>query len=45
MLREIDFNLWVVEKPFKYFGLEVGTRMTIGRLIDGNRASRFHSAT
>ena len=31
MLREIDTNLWVAEQPLKYFGLEVGTRMTVIR--------------
>ena len=31
MLREIDTNLWVAEQPLKYFGLEVGTRMTVVR--------------
>jgi Domain of unknown function (DUF4336) len=36
MLKEIDRNLWVVERPFKYFGLEVGTRMTIVRLNTGD---------
>jgi Domain of unknown function (DUF4336) len=36
MLREIAHNLWVVEQPFKYFGLEVGTRMTIVRLSTGD---------
>jgi hypothetical protein len=36
MLREIDRNLWVVEQPFKYFGLEVGTRMTLLQLSDGD---------
>ncbi|WP_310411355.1 DUF4336 domain-containing protein [Chamaesiphon sp. OTE_8_metabat_110] len=36
MLREIDCNLWVVEQPFKYFGLEVGTRMTLVRLGTGD---------
>jgi Domain of unknown function (DUF4336) len=36
MLREIDCNLWVVEQPFKYFGLEIGTRMTILRLNSGD---------
>jgi hypothetical protein len=36
MLRAIDGNLWVVEQPFKYFGLEVGTRMTIVRLNSGD---------
>jgi Domain of unknown function (DUF4336) len=32
MLREIDNNLWVAEQPFKYWGLEVGARMTVIRL-------------
>lgn len=32
MLRQIDLNLWVAEQPQKFFGLEVGTRMTIIRL-------------
>lgn len=36
MLREIDRDLWVIERPFKYFGLEVGTRMTIVRLSNGD---------
>lgn len=36
MLRNIDRNLWAVEQPFKYFGLEVGTRMTILRLSTGD---------
>ncbi len=35
MLRAIAPDLWVAEKPLKYFGLEVGTRMTIIRLDEG----------
>ena len=31
-LKEIDINLWTAEQPLKYFGLEVGTRMTVIRL-------------
>ncbi|NES18455.1 MAG: DUF4336 domain-containing protein [Symploca sp. SIO3E6] len=31
MLKNIDTNLWVAEQPLKYFGLEVGTRMTVIR--------------
>lgn len=31
-LRLITSNIYVREQPFKYFGLEVGTRMTIVRL-------------
>jgi hypothetical protein len=32
MLRAIATDLWVAEQPLKYFGLEVGTRMTVIRL-------------
>jgi Domain of unknown function (DUF4336) len=32
MLRQIDNNIWVAEQPLKYWGLEVGTRMTVIRL-------------
>ena len=32
-LRQITSSIWVKEQPFKYFGLEVGTRMTIVRLL------------
>lgn len=35
MLREIDRNIWVAEQPLKYWGLEVGTRMTVIRLTNG----------
>lgn len=35
MLREIDKNIWVAEQPLKYLGLNVGTRMTLIRLISG----------
>lgn len=35
MLREIDRNIWVSELPLRYFGLSVGTRMTVISLIDG----------
>ncbi len=31
-LKQIASSIWVKEQPFKYFGLEVGTRMTIVRL-------------
>lgn len=33
MLREIDNNIWVGEQPLKYLGLNVGTRMTLIRLV------------
>lgn len=35
MIRKIDINLCVAEQPLKYFGLSVGTRMTIVRLTNG----------
>jgi len=35
MLREIDKNIWVSERKFQFFGLEVGTRMTVIRLTNG----------
>ncbi|BAZ27470.1 hypothetical protein NIES4073_83890 [Kalymmatonema gypsitolerans NIES-4073] len=35
MLREIDNNIWVAEQPLKYWGLEVGTRMTVIGLTTG----------
>ena len=31
-LREIDRNIWVQDQSLKYWGLEVGTRMTVIRL-------------
>lgn len=36
ILRKIDNNIWVAEQSLKYFGLDVGTRMTIIRLKNGN---------
>lgn len=35
MLRKLDQNLWVVDQPQKFMGMEVGTRMTVIRLADG----------
>lgn len=35
MLRKIDNNIWVGEQPLKYLGLNVGTRMTLIRLLNG----------
>ena len=34
MLRKIANNLWVAEQPLRYFGLSVGTRMTVIRLAN-----------
>jgi len=36
MLRELARDLWVVERPQRFYGLEVGTRMTVIRLSDGS---------
>lgn len=34
-LREIAPDLWVTERPLRFFGAEVGTRMTVVRLQPG----------
>ena len=36
MLRQIDRHLWVAEQPFKFLGIEVGTRMTVIKLSNGS---------
>jgi hypothetical protein len=36
MLRQLDENLWVVARPLRFWGLEVGCRMTVIRLADGS---------
>ena len=36
MLRQIDRYLWIAEQPFRFLGLEVGTRMTVIKLSDGS---------
>jgi hypothetical protein len=36
MLRNLAENLWVAERPQRFFGLEVGARMTVLRLADGH---------
>lgn len=36
MLRRLAENLWVVERPQRFWGLEVGCRMTVMRLEDGS---------
>lgn len=35
-MRELDRDLWVVERPQRFYALEVGTRMTVMRLADGS---------
>lgn len=38
MLRAIDRDLWVAEQPLRYFGLSIGTRMTVMRLVGSELA-------
>lgn len=35
MLRQLAENLWVAERPHRFYGLEVGSRMTVIRLGGG----------
>ncbi|MEO8603940.1 MAG: DUF4336 domain-containing protein [bacterium] len=35
-LRELDQNIWVADRRQRFYGLEVGTRMTVIRLADGS---------
>ena len=36
MLRRLGNDIWVAERPQRFYGLEVGTRMTVLRLADGS---------
>jgi hypothetical protein len=36
MLRELATDIWVEERPQRFYGLEVGTRMTVIRLTAGD---------
>jgi hypothetical protein len=36
MLHKLAENLWAVERPQRFYGLEVGSRMTVMRLEDGS---------
>jgi hypothetical protein len=38
MLKKIDQNIWIAEQPLRYFGLSVGTRMTVIRFHNGELA-------
>ncbi|GGA40615.1 DUF4336 domain-containing protein [Okeania sp. KiyG1] len=38
MLRKIDCNIWVAEQPLRFLGLDVGTRMTVISLKNGELA-------
>lgn len=35
-LRELDKDIWVADRRQRFYGLEVGTRMTVIRLTDGS---------
>jgi hypothetical protein len=35
-LRELAADIWIAERPQRFYGLEVGTRMTVMRLAGGN---------
>src|SRR5258706_12966354 len=34
-MRALDAELWTAEQPLRFFGFEVGARMTVARLADG----------
>ncbi len=36
MLKELAKDIWIAERSQRFFGLEVGTRMTVIRLADGS---------
>ncbi len=36
MLAQLDTDLWVAERPHRYLGLQIGTRMTVIKLTDGS---------
>lgn len=38
MIKAVDADIWVAEQPLRYFGLSVGTRMTVIRLVSGDLA-------
>lgn len=35
-LRQLAPDLWIAERPQRFYGLEVGTRMNVVRLVDGS---------
>ena len=35
-LRALGPELWVAERPQRFYGIEVGTRMSVMRLADGS---------
>ena len=36
MLRQLARGIWIAERPQRFYGLEVGARMTVIRLADGS---------
>ena len=38
-MLKVDTNIWVAKQNLKYWGLEVGTRMTVIRLENGELVS------
>jgi len=36
MLKELDRDIWIADRPQRFYGLEVGARMTVIRLADGS---------
>jgi len=36
MFRQLDSDLWVTERPLRFFGAQIGTRMTVIKLRDGS---------
>lgn len=36
MLQQLASNLWIIHRPLRFYGLELGTRMTIIRLADNS---------
>lgn len=36
MLRQLDGNLWILDKPFRIAGADLGGRMTVAKLHDGS---------
>ena len=35
-MRQLGPNIWIVDRPQRFYGLPVGTRMTVMRLADGS---------
>jgi len=36
MFRQLDSDVWYLDKPFKMMGFELGGRMTVVKLVDGS---------